>query len=129
QLHQLRGRVGRGSIESFCVLVSDTEDPLARARLKALVETQDGFALAEEDFKLRREGDVLGFAQSGFPRLRGASLPRDDHREPAPVPRQHAETLIDEDGELRPAAGTELARVLRSGWLARLATAEPATGA
>ena len=129
QLHQLRGRVGRGLIESFCVLVSDSEDPVARARLKALVETQDGFALAEEDFKLRREGDVLGFAQSGFPRLRVASLQRDDHRELAVVARQHAETLIDEDGELRPEAGPELARVLRSGWLARLATAEPATGA
>jgi ATP-dependent DNA helicase RecG len=129
QLHQLRGRVGRGSIESFCVLVSDSEDPVARARLKALVETQDGFALAEEDFKLRREGDVLGFAQSGFPRLRVASLQRDDHRELAVVARQHAEALIDEDGELRPEAGPELARVLRSGWLARLATAEPTSGA
>ena len=108
QLHQLRGRVGRGLVESFCVLVSDSEDPVARARLKALVETQDGFALAEEDFKLRREGDVLGFAQSGFPRLRVASLQRDDHRELAVVARQHAETLIDEDGELRPEAGPEL---------------------
>ncbi|MEA2630395.1 MAG: ATP-dependent helicase RecG, partial [Chloroflexota bacterium] len=129
QLHQLRGRVGRGSIESFCVLVSDSEDPVARARLKALVDTQDGFALAEEDFKLRREGDVLGFAQSGFPRLRVASLQRDDHRELAVVARQHAETLIDENGELRHQAGPELARVLRSGWLSRLATAEPSTGA
>ena len=56
-------------------------DPVARARLKALVDTQDGFVLAEEDFRLRREGDVLGFAQSGFPRLRVASLQRDDHRD------------------------------------------------
>jgi ATP-dependent DNA helicase RecG len=129
QLHQLRGRVGRGRVESFCVLVSDSDDPVARARLKALVETQDGFALAEEDFKLRQEGDVLGFAQSGFPRLRVASLQRDDHRALAVVAREHAETLIGEDGELRREAGAELIRVLRSGWLARLATAEPSTGA
>jgi ATP-dependent DNA helicase RecG len=129
QLHQLRGRVGRGRIESFCVLVSDTEDPVARARLKALVDTQDGFALAEEDFRLRREGDVLGFAQSGFPRLRVASLQREDHRALAVVAREHAETLIDAQGDLRPEAGPELARVLTSGWLARLATAEPTTGA
>ncbi len=129
QLHQLRGRVGRGRVESFCVLVSDSEDPVARARLKALVETQDGFVLAEEDFKLRKEGDVLGFAQSGFPRLRVASLQRDDHRALAVVAREHAETLVDDVGELRPEAGPELVRVLRSGWLARLATAEPTTGA
>ncbi len=129
QLHQLRGRVGRGRVESFCVLVSDSDDPVARARLKALVETQDGFALAEEDFKLRKEGDVLGFAQSGFPRLRVASLQRDDHRALAVVAREHAEKLIGEDGELRPEAGAELIRVLRSGWLSRLATAEPTSGA
>ena len=129
QLHQLRGRVGRGTVESFCVLVSDSTDPVAMARLKALVATQDGFALAEEDFRLRREGDVLGFVQSGFPRLRVASLQRDDHRELAVVARRHAEELLDGDGRLRGEAGAELARVLTSGWLARLTTAEPAAGA
>jgi ATP-dependent DNA helicase RecG len=129
QLHQLRGRVGRGTVESFCVLVSDSIDPVAMARLRALVETQDGFALAEEDFRLRREGDVLGFAQSGFPRLRVASLQREDHRALAVAAREHAETLIDAQGGLRPEAGPELVRVLTTGWLARLATAEPTTGA
>jgi ATP-dependent DNA helicase RecG len=129
QLHQLRGRVGRGTVESFCVLVSDSEDPVARARLAALVATQDGFELAEEDFRLRREGDVLGFAQSGFPRLRVASLQREDHRILAVTAREHAETLIDADGELGDAAAPELRRVLTSGWLARLATAEPTSGA
>ncbi|MGZ8528695.1 MAG: ATP-dependent DNA helicase RecG, partial [Candidatus Limnocylindrales bacterium] len=74
QLHQLRGRVGRGSVESFCVLVSDSTDEVAMARLRAVAETHDGFALAEKDFELRKEGDVLGLAQSGFPRLRVASL-------------------------------------------------------
>ena len=74
QLHQLRGRVGRGSVASFCVLVSETADEMALERLKAVVEYHDGFALAEKDFELRKEGNVLGLAQSGFPRLRVASL-------------------------------------------------------
>ena len=97
-----------GTVESFCVLVSDSTDPVARARLEALVATRDGFVLAEEDFALRREGDVLGFAQSGFPRLRVASLQRDDHRELAVAARRHAERLLDEDGRLRPEAGAAL---------------------
>ncbi len=70
QLHQLRGRVGRGTVESYCVLVSDAVDEVARARLTAVAELRDGFELAERDFELRREGDVLGFAQSGLPNLR-----------------------------------------------------------
>ena len=84
QLHQLRGRVGRGTVESFCVLVSDAADEVARARLEAVAELHDGFELAEKDFELRREGDVLGLAQSGFPRLRVASLPaRTTRRSPS----------------------------------------------
>ena len=67
QLHQLRGRVGRGRVESFCVLVSDSDDEVAQARLKAVAELRDGFELAERDFELRREGDVLGLVQSGLP--------------------------------------------------------------
>ncbi len=81
QLHQLRGRVGRGDDASFCVLVSDSVDETAQARLKAVAEIRDGFELAERDWELRREGDVLGLVQSGLPRLRVASLQRDDHRE------------------------------------------------
>lgn len=129
QLHQLRGRVGRGLVESFCVLVSDSTDPVARARLAALVATRDGFALAEEDFALRREGDVLGFVQSGFPRLRVASLQRPDHRDLAIAARRHAEELLDEDGRLRPDAGAALKTELETGWLSRLVTAEPSSAA
>lgn len=66
QLHQLRGRVGRGSKAGLCLLVSHAEEgSLAHERLTALAETNDGFALAEKDLELRREGDVLGSAQSG----------------------------------------------------------------
>jgi ATP-dependent DNA helicase RecG len=128
QLHQLRGRVGRGEAASFCVLVSDSVDETAQARLKAVAEIRDGFELAEKDWELRREGDVLGWVQSGQPRLRVASLQRDDHRELAVRARAAAEALLDERGEVR-AGHEELRRELTSGWLARVAAAEPAGAA
>ncbi|WP_061962471.1 ATP-dependent DNA helicase RecG [Demequina flava] len=66
QLHQLRGRVGRSDLPSLCLLVTRAEDgTVARERLQALADTSDGFVLAEKDLELRREGDVLGAAQSG----------------------------------------------------------------
>jgi len=128
QLHQLRGRVGRGSVESFCVLVSDATDEIATARLKAVAETNDGFALAEKDFELRQEGDVLGLAQSGFPRLRVASLQVAEHRDLAVRARTHAESLLDAAGRMAPPRPA-LAAELETGWLRRVAAAEPATGA
>jgi ATP-dependent DNA helicase RecG len=128
QLHQLRGRVGRGTAESFCVLVSDTTDETARARLKAVAEIRDGFELAEKDFELRREGDVLGLVQSGLPRLRVASLQNREHVALARRAREHAETLLDAAGRL-PADAAPLLRELESGWLARVWAGEPASGA
>jgi ATP-dependent DNA helicase RecG len=129
QLHQLRGRVGRGTHESYCVLVSDVpEGTTGYERLLAVERLRDGFALAEADFALRGEGDVLGLAQSGLPQLRVASLQRADHRDLAVRARTHAEALLDERGSLR--AGHEvLERELRSGWLARVWAGEPASGA
>ncbi len=131
QLHQLRGRVGRGTVESYCVLVSDATDETARARMAAIVELRDGFELAERDFALRREGDVLGFVQSGLPGLRVASLTRPDHQALAVRAREQAEALLDATGELDVAARPELAALaveLRSGWLRHLVAAEPASG-
>ena len=94
QLHQLRGRVGRGTDPSFCVLVSEAaEGTTEHERLKAVASTTDGFELAERDFELRREGDVLGLAQSGLPRLRVATLANATHRELAARARVHAERL------------------------------------
>ena len=127
QLHQLRGRVGRGSIESFCVLVSDSGDEIAQARLKVVAETHDGFELAEKDFELRREGDVLGLAQSGFPRLRVASLQVAAHRQSAVRARAQAERLLDQDGRMEPSRPA-LSAELESGWLRSVAAAEPASG-
>ncbi|WKL56617.1 ATP-dependent DNA helicase RecG [Asticcacaulis sp. ZE23SCel15] len=71
QLHQLRGRVGRGSDKSVCILLYDAPlSKTAQARLELLRDTEDGFAIAEADWKLRGEGDVLGAKQSGFPDYR-----------------------------------------------------------
>ena len=77
QLHQLRGRVGRGKHQSWCVLVSDNRSPETRARLKVLVNTADGFRIAEEDLKLRGPGDFFGRRQHGLPALRMADLNTD----------------------------------------------------
>jgi ATP-dependent DNA helicase RecG len=74
QLHQLRGRIGRGAHESYCILVSDAKNPLAGERLKILEQTTDGFEIAEADLKLRGPGELLGQEQSGVPKFRFASL-------------------------------------------------------
>jgi ATP-dependent DNA helicase RecG len=77
QLHQLRGRIGRGAHESFCILVSDAENRAAQARLRILEQTNDGFAIAEADLKLRGPGELLGQQQSGSMNLRFGDLLQD----------------------------------------------------
>jgi ATP-dependent DNA helicase RecG len=77
QLHQLRGRVGRGGHESYCLLFPEDAGAMARRRLKALVKERDGFKLAEVDLSLRGEGEVLGTRQHGLPRFAVAELPED----------------------------------------------------
>jgi ATP-dependent DNA helicase RecG len=77
QLHQLRGRVGRGEHESHCILFADPESELARRRMKAIAGTSDGFELAEVDLNLRGEGEILGTRQHGLPSFRVAELPED----------------------------------------------------
>jgi ATP-dependent DNA helicase RecG len=74
QLHQLRGRIGRGAHESFCILISDAKNLEARERLKILEETNDGFKIAEADLKLRGPGELLGQQQSGLPKFRFGNL-------------------------------------------------------
>ncbi len=77
QLHQLRGRIGRGAHESFCILVSAAKTGEAGERLKVLEETTDGFCIAEADLKLRGPGELLGQRQSGLPRFRFGNLAND----------------------------------------------------
>jgi ATP-dependent DNA helicase RecG len=77
QLHQLRGRVGRGEHRSYCILFADAASELARRRLEAIATERDGFKLAEVDLALRGEGEILGTRQHGLPRFRVAQLPED----------------------------------------------------
>jgi ATP-dependent DNA helicase RecG len=103
QLHQFRGRVGRGEHRSYCLLVSDNaapDDPQTRAtweRLRAIEETQDGFVLAEKDLELRGPGDFFGVRQSGLPALRLASLSNVRILEKA---RAEAKAIFDQDPDL-----------------------------
>ncbi len=77
QLHQLRGRIGRGAGESFCILISGAKTEEARERLRVLEETSDGFRIAEADLKLRGPGELLGERQSGLPHFRFGDLLHD----------------------------------------------------
>ncbi|HYN72065.1 MAG TPA: ATP-dependent DNA helicase RecG [Nakamurella sp.] len=100
QLHQLRGRVGRGSAPGVCLLVTEGhENAPGRARLAAVAETNDGFALAEADLELRREGDVLGTSQAGrATSLRLLSLLRD--KDVIAQARDDAQGLVGDDPEM-----------------------------
>ncbi|MBW3612750.1 MAG: ATP-dependent DNA helicase RecG [Chloroflexi bacterium] len=109
QLHQLRGRVGRGAHRSFCILVSDAPDELARRRLEVVRGSTDGFAIAEADLELRGAGNLLGTRQSGLPPLRVASLFEPRHLRLAERARELADGLVADDPRLGDRA--ELARL------------------
>jgi ATP-dependent DNA helicase RecG len=134
QLHQLRGRVGRGEAESYCVLVSerypadpdnpaDDEETAVKARLDALARTTDGFLLAEMDLEQRHEGELLGVTQSGLPPLRVASLTKPAHQKMSLHARALAEEIVDRDGRLKPGY-QDLQHEITSGWLERVGAGE-----
>ena len=107
QLHQLRGRVGRGDKPSTCLLIY--KGPLgevAQARLKIMRETEDGFRIAEEDLKLRGEGELLGTRQSGTPGFRLASI--EAHQEFLEIARKDARYILTRDPELQSTRGEAL---------------------
>ena len=99
QLHQLRGRVGRGSGKSTCLLIrGQTLTDVGRARLGLMRETNDGFRIAEEDLRLRGPGEILGTRQSGEEAFRVATA--DDVQSLAPIAQSDAQLLLDRDGGL-----------------------------
>ena len=98
QLHQLRGRVGRGKAKSWCVLLSDSQNEETRRRLKVMTDTNDGFKISEEDLKLRGPGDFFGSRQHGLPELKAADLSCDMRT--LDEARQAAEALLAADPSL-----------------------------
>ena len=108
QLHQLRGRVGRGKDKSYCILTSRNKNPETLARLKAFCKTTDGFKIAQEDLKMRGPGDFFGQRQSGLPVFRVASLGGD--LQTLTVAQEASKDWIERHGD----ADTPEARALRS---------------
>ena len=103
QLHQLRGRVGRGAARSFCVLVTDASiTPEAELRLDAMTRTQDGFALAELDLQQRGPGEFFGTRQAGLPEFRVANLARD--RDLLELAKLEAARFVDQSDQTIPRA-------------------------
>jgi ATP-dependent DNA helicase RecG len=98
QLHQFRGRIGRGPYPSHCLLFAESDDPVARSRLQALVDHRDGFELAEIDLRQRGAGEPYGLRQHGLPEMRVGDLLDEGLRKRA---RSAAEALLDRDPELR----------------------------
>jgi ATP-dependent DNA helicase RecG len=113
QLHQFRGRVGRGEHRSYCVLISDAPNAEQDERLKALVDSQDGFYLAEKDLELRGPGDFLGTRQSGFAGLNMARLSDLPTVEKA---RREARLIFEQDPDLQAAEHGMLAERLAAFW-------------
>lgn len=99
QLHQLRGRVGRGADRAYCYLVAEKSSDIAKERLKIFTATQDGFVIAEQDLRLRGPGEFLGTRQSGLPDMLLTNLVEDAHH--LEVAREEAKALIEKDPELK----------------------------
>jgi ATP-dependent DNA helicase RecG len=113
QLHQFRGRVGRGGAKSYCLLIPETDSAVENERLIAMAETNDGFILAERDLDQRGPGDFLGTRQSGFSELRMASLSDIHLIEKA---RRYAQALFETDPELTNSEHRPLLRAFQQFW-------------
>lgn len=113
QLHQFRGRVGRSQYQSYCILIPDTPDSAENERLSAMVETNDGFVLAQRDLEQRGPGEFLGTRQSGYSELRLANLTDIHLIEKA---RKHGQELFDRDPDLNAPEHQLLAQSLKRFW-------------
>jgi ATP-dependent DNA helicase RecG len=115
QLHQFRGRVGRGEYQSYCLLIPDSDDTADNQRLKAMEATNDGFELAELDLDQRGPGDFLGTRQSGFIELRAAELTDVQLIDKA---RREATKLFDQDPMLMEPSNHLLSEAVDRFWAA-----------
>ena len=111
QLHQLRGRVGRGNEQSYCILISGNRSPETKRRLEVVAKTNDGFKVAEQDLKFRGPGDFFGFRQSGVPMLKMADLMTDVNI--LEIAKQAAAEIIEDDPALKKPENAPLRRRVR----------------
>ncbi len=114
QLHQLRGRVGRGGLKGRCYLITKARSP----RLQIFTETEDGFRIAEEDLKIRGPGEFMGTRQSGMPGFRLADLQRDSHW--LLEAKEEAERILEHDPELKQKENAGIRDLVESRWKSRL---------
>jgi ATP-dependent DNA helicase RecG len=113
QLHQLRGRIGRGAHKSYCILFSSKhDDAVAQEKLRILEQTTDGFEIAEADLQIRGPGDILGTAQSGLPPLRIGDILRDG--ELMGIAREYARVVFQKDPGLTSPENAVLRRLVGS---------------
>lgn len=117
QLHQFRGRVGRGTEKSICLLIPETEDSLENERLQVMTQTNDGFLLAEKDLEQRGPGDFLGTRQSGFADLKLAKLTDVRLIEKA---RGYAQQIFEKDPELKDPSHYLLSKTLERFWSSKI---------
>jgi ATP-dependent DNA helicase RecG len=123
QLHQLRGRVGRGAEKSYCILITGGRvSEQAEERLNALVRTQDGFELAELDLSMRGPGEFFGTRQAGLPDFRVANLVRD--RELLELARQEAELFVKHPGQYTKLEQDRVRARLKEAWQRRYGLVE-----
>jgi ATP-dependent DNA helicase RecG len=124
QLHQLRGRIGRGAAKSYCILMTGGKvSPEGEERLKTMVRTQDGFEIAERDLELRGPGEFFGTRQAGMPGFRVANLLRD--RQLLDLARAEANKIVEQkDPDITPADSERIMQHLRQHWQRRYGLVE-----
>ena len=112
QLHQLRGRVGRGSTQSHCILVTDSKGEYTKARIDTMTATSDGFEIANKDLELRGPGDFFGYAQHGLPPLKIADMTKDI--ETVYLAQKYSKEILEEDENLSAEKNKGLCRLVEN---------------